>query len=386
MTNKINIGLVAPFDEPNYGTVLQAYALQKSLSDRGVDSEYIRFINDERPACVQSISQLIKTFIQRMKFLLGLRKDNLEDFSFFKSKEFTPVVKGYSDFVKNNIKCSDVVFNRISLRKTSRYLSCIVGSDQTWSEFRCRNNDLYFLGCVNEDVRKYSYAPSLGTTTISSAYAAILEEGLRGFRMLSCREKANAEYLSSLIGCEVKHVVDPTLLLSPSEWNNISDSTLCPTKPYLLAYILGEKECISQYAEMVGQELGLQVYYIVTRPLYSQKINTLYPTPGQFVALISHASFVVTDSFHGTIFSVNHSVDFAAFSKREGDLSSVDNARIIEILSLLGLENHFLEDNSCTKTPKIDYPAVHNKLSLLQKMSIEYLELLIQDLRNESDN
>ena len=383
MTNNVNIGLVAPFDEPNYGTVLQAYALQKSLSDRGVNSEYIRFINDDRPIYVRLILRLIKKIIQRMKLLLGLRGNSLEDFSFFNSKKFAPVTKGYNEFVRNYIKYSDVVFDRNTLRKTNRYQSCIVGSDQTWSEFRCRNNDLFFLGCVQNNVRKYSYAPSLGTITISSAYAATLKEGLRGFRMVSCREKANAEFLSSLIGCNVKHVLDPTLLLSPIKWNQISDSTLCPTKPYLLAYILGEKNCIFEYAEKVGQELGLPVYYIVTRPSCTQKKNTLYPTPRQFIALISHASYVVTDSFHGSIFCINYSIDFAAFSKREGDLKSVDNARIIEFLSMLGLENHFLDDNCCIKTPKIDYVAVRNKLSLLQNKSIEYIELLRQDLKNE---
>lgn len=382
MASNIKIGIISPFDEPNYGTVLQAYALQKKLNDNGVYSEYLRLNYSTIPLWKVIIAQVVSFF--KHAIFNQLAKNAIDDYSFFSTKHFKPIIKGYKAFVNKRVIHSKRVYTPSSLYISSNYNCFLIGSDQTWSEARCSIKHPYYLSDVPINSKKYAYAPSIGTTDISPQYLKKLLCGIKDFDLLSCREKCNSELLTKQLGRTVNHVVDPTLLLGPEEWNEIAAMNYLPPQNYVLCYILGEKDVVSEFAEQLGKVNKVPVYYIVTRPKYINKEHTLYPTPEEFLSLIRDAAYVVTDSFHGTIFSVNYGASFYSFSKREGDINNVDNARIVEFLSLIHLDNRFINDsaiNNITFTP-IDYSSVRPILRSLKDKSLNYISDIIRDSKS----
>ena len=247
-----------------------------------------------------------------------------------------------------------------------------------WAPHLYSPNKPYFLDWLDFPNRN-SYATSLGSVVFTEDYLSLLIQKLSKFDNISCREKTNCKMLSEKLGKDVVHVLDPTLLLNKEEWSKVAISPLTNKKPYILAYILGEKDCITQFAEKLGKEKNMPVYYILTRPKYLSYKNVLDNVgPAEFVGLIRDAEYIVTDSFHGSIFSITFNRNFYAFSKREGNLDTMDNVRILEFLSELDLQSRFLTDEDTALLPDVNYRDVNNRLSMLRESSMEYLEYIIK--------
>ena len=372
----MKIGIVSYHSEPNYGTMLQAYALAKAIDMLGYNCEYIQYRGiTQKPWWKYHLHKAMA----KVYHLVWPAK---EEFAYFQSKEFSSIIAKFSSFHRRFIPCSSIEYNIDTINQANERYDCfVVGSDQTWSRYMNRlSSSINFLPFVEDRSKKKSYAPSIGSTHIDKDFLSRLIKELADFEALSCREKENCEYLTPLLGKDVTYVVDPTLLLRPSEWDNIS---LLPEKRggYILAYILGVKKCISDFAERLGKEKGLPVYYILTRPEYLTKEHVLDSAgPQEFIGYIKSASYIVTDSFHGSIFSINYGRNFYSFAKRSvalGDLTN-DNDRIISFLTELQLANRFKSDDDISFEPDIDYRPVTEKLETLRETSWSYLKRILQ--------
>lgn len=379
MKNKI-LGLADPFSAPNYGTLLQAYALQKALKDYGVNSEYINYSSRKFLLFKKQLSCIKQRIIYLIKGRKRRNIKDIDDLSFFNTRDFKTVNDGFSSFENKYIISSRRFYNSETIANCKRYAAYMVGSDQSWSKVTIGNCDFFLLKQISSDYPKYSYAPSIGTTHINEEYLKELTSWLDKFKFLSCREKTNCEVLSRRLNRNVQYVLDPTLLLTPREWNKISEPVSLPSKEYILCYILGEKDTTAEFAEKLGAEKELPVYYILTRPKYLSKSNVLRPTPGQFVSLIRDAASVVTDSFHGSIFSINFSTQFYSFTKRAvlADMTN-DNDRIMEILNELNLQNRYKEGMPIKFEDDIDYSKVQVSLNQLRTESQNYLKTVVDD-------
>lgn len=378
-SNKAIIALVSFYKDYNYGTQLQAYALSTTILKLGESCEYVQY--RDFPKSFRPLLKLWKMF-RTILITLGLRKDNFE-FSYFNSPEFRKIKHGFECFTTNYIPESTKVYYKDTLKSANnKYKIVIVGSDQTWSKFMTLNQESYlFLDFVDENIKKCAYAPSLGTTHIDDGYKIKLQQKLVGFNKLSCREPENAKLLSDILGKKVLHVLDPTLLINSREWLSITEDTyVVPEKNYILCYILGEKECISAFAEELGRIKKMPVYYILTRPMYLVKDRVLKDVcPRSFIKLISLADYVITDSFHGTIFSINLHTNFYSFAKRADTEGFNDNDRIVSFLKILGLENRFQDDAAPLLQKDIEFDIVDQKMESLRALSISYLEEIIND-------
>lgn len=375
------IGIVAPYKEYNYGTVLQAYALQHLLELENAEARYLQYTSAIPPAkWKRAISRIISIYRKFKPNKHVVVHSDLDDYSFFRFSEFKPFVDGYESFISSKIKVSSKQYSPLTLPCCDEFDAFMVGSDQTWGEARYLPDTPYFLDGIDDKYPKLSYAPSIGTTHISNTYLSVLIEKLSKFKALSCREKTNCELLSSKLGREVSYVLDPTFMVSVDEWCHIATMPSEPiiSKQYILCYILGEKQSISDYAEKLGVEKGLPIYYIVTRPLYLQKKHHLFATPESFLWLIKNATYVITDSFHGSILSVNFNTQFYSFTKREGS-DSVDNDRILEILSTLNLANRY-KDGSTTFEQDIDFREVNPIVDHYREESLSYLRKTINSI------
>ena len=179
------------------------------------------------------------------------------------------------------------------------------------------------------------------------------------------------------LGRTVEYVLDPTLLLDKEEWMRLSEPIEMPLK-YILCYILGTKKNIYEYAVNLAQENNIPLYIIVTRPKYLHYSNALMDVSvGQFISLIESASCVVTDSFHGSLFSINLGTNFYAFAKREQTKGMNDNDRIGDFLNVVGLLNRLKGDEEITFEKDIDFNAVYDALEPLRVSSFSYLKQII---------
>lgn len=367
----MKIGLISYHSEPNYGTMLQAFALSRALSILGFDNEYIQYKNTpKRSFFFYLLRKVVRAIVPA--------KSTQFDF-FFKRKEFASTLKAFNVFHDIYIPVSKREYYINTVQATnSLYDKFIVGSDQTWSEYMNRSDfSVNFLSFVTDDLKKNSYAPSIGTLTISEEFTNKLVRELSSFNHLSCREKENCKKLSRLIKKDVEYVLDPTLLLTVEEWNKIAVTPKLPTKKYILAYILGEKDCIAEYAELLGKRKKMPVFYILTRPKYLNKAKCLRGIgPAEFIGLIRDAAYVVTDSFHGTAFCLNYGTLVYSFTKREvtKNDNAIENDRIKLLLSEFGLENRAKDDND-TSFEKDYAPKMYQEhLEDFRKLSWDYLK------------
>lgn len=369
------IGLVSYHRDPNYGTMLQAFALAHTIKKLGYDCEYLNYYEYKQPTVIKKILSKIYHTIKRLLKIKG----SIE-YDFFNNIEFKNIKESFYIFHECFIPYSKKQFfcNTISTA-VNDYDFFIVGSDQTWSEAVNKfGTTINFLDFVKDSNRKRSYALSIGTVHINKNYLDVLLPKLKQFRNLSCRERQNCNLLESELLDKVEFVLDPTFLLSPSDWNSYIHEPIIEGK-YILAYILGTRECISKFAEKLGEHNNLPVYYILTRPEYLSKDNLLKTIgPFDFVNLIENASFIVTDSFHGTILSINFEKNFYSFTKRDGSATTIDNDRIGTVLQEFELNDRLLNDEFANELGSIDYIRVKSKLENLRESSLNYLKTIIE--------
>lgn len=165
--------------------------------------------------------------------------------------------------------------------------------------------------------------------------------------------------------------MDPSLLLSGEEWNRYCEKKQLPIKKgekYLLIYRLANSAVVYDTAKRVADKYGLKVYEIGTTLRKNKIVDKLIggASPEEFLWLFSNAEYVVTNSFHGTAFSVNFNKNFYSV------LPSKRTSRITSLLEKLGLEDRIIK-NSLHNISIIDYESVNEKLEQLRKESKKYL-------------
>ena len=375
---KMKIALFSPFCSQNYGTVLQAFSLAKVLNSLGHECEYIDWCYYK-----QSKWNRLKFLLRHPLYVFYRNKNQKHrskdlSYSFLKEDKYMSIISKnriFCDKYTPHVKYKYPIDELSSLEK--HYDKFIVGSDQTWSPNALYQYSPYYLSFIKDSSKKASYACSCGTTNLPSNFRTFLGLKLKSFDKLSCREQTNAASLTSLLNKDVNCVLDPTLLVNRENWSNYFLPVENMPKKYILCYILGEKKNISEYAEKLGREKSLPVYYILTRPTYENKQNVLQGVGCQeFLWLIDNCEYLVTDSFHGTIFALNFGRNFISFDKHPTE-TSYDNGRLLEILSAVQLESHYHIDSNEEMPAEIDYSKVSCVLAEKREKSLMYLRSLL---------
>lgn len=376
------IALFTCHNDPNYGSMLQAYALATVIKNMGDDAEYINYSTSPDPYTLKRTIRRILGWPIRISRKFFKKQKIQGEFDFFKTPDFKETMLAYERFHRQYIPVSakryysDTISKKLDIYCYDIYM---VGSDQSWSPHLYRPDKPYMLDFADLP-KRCSYAPSLGTTDVPQDYLNLLKQKLSSFTHISCREAANSKLLAEVLGREVTHVLDPTLLLTRCDWDKVAQTSSIKGD-YILAYILGEKDTVIEFAEKLGCEKAIPVCYVVTRPKYLSMPNAINGIgPDDWVGLIRGARYVVTDSFHGCLFCINFNVNFYAFSKREGDLNTQDNARILEFLSIIGLKSRFQDDTDHPQImPDIDFKDVNRIVAALREKSMAYLAKCIKD-------
>ncbi len=350
----------------NYGACLQAYALQQSIMKIQPDCEII----DYQSTTLRNICDVFSKRPDNKKEVIK----NITRLPY--KKQLDRRQKMFEDFINNELIISKRCTTESDVEKQAEEYECIVcGSDQTWNlEPSIRYcNEVYYLNFTKKQ-RRVTYATSFGqwVEKISDREADILP-WIKEFDMLSMREESGVSYLRSK-GFECEHVLDPTLLLNAEEYNKICEMPDLD-KPYVLMFSWNCAKEVINVAKEAAKQLNCEVINIVAPPraLFSGVPRKLDVGPKQFLGLVKNAEFVVTNSFHGTVFSSLYNKQFASVIS-----GSVDKRRQ-SLMKQLGLENNLIkpEEFNLSEIAKTDFDIVNKNIENIKKGSLEYLSKAI---------
>ena len=286
----ITIGILTFHCTNNYGAVLQAYALRKVLSK--LDARYDTHIIDYR--CKETITATSFKDIKKKKGLVG-------------------AVLHYRQINKMNAKFDCFRKNFLNLSKTynateelaadiDEYDALISGSDQVWNLRWSDGDTVYFQDFHEQNEKKYSYAASFGFTNLDESRVDFYKETLKKFNQISVREKSGKELVEGQLGLKAIQHIDPTLLLTASEWSEIAKSPDVNGK-YILVYMVPKQDSIIEHAMKLKKETGLPIVMLSKNLKPLNVIHRGDSSPEEYVGWFKNAEYVVTNSFHGTAFS-----------------------------------------------------------------------------------
>lgn len=356
----------------NYGSVLQAYALQEILrNDYNIDYEIL--------CQFEKNSGSIKNIVRSLKNI-GLKKTInklIWKFSFSKIRERNRAIQ---NFINNKLIISKANYNINTIESANDvYDGFICGSDQIWNPNLPGATSIYRLTFAQKDKLKIAYAPSIGVTEMSSELKEKYKADLSSFNALSCREEQGTRFLNSFLekpNCQT--VLDPTLLIDRKVWDQLSEFRICNEK-YVFAYILRgtkkQRKIIEDYAKKNGLKL-------VTIPFLDSEKIEMYDftfgdikvwkaSPIDFISLIRHSEVVFTDSFHCMVFSCLYHKLFYGFQK----IGKSQNTRLYELQKMFHINNRIItSDTSLESIPNsIDWNLVDKILTNMKETSKKYL-------------
>ncbi len=292
----------------NHGARLQCYALSHWLQNQGHEVEVI----DYRPSYSLdarlfywpglSFKRWIKLF-----YYYPLRKRNIE-----RRKSFDAFSQKYIPLTKQ------IFYSIDDLRKNPpRADIYIAGSDQIWNTTLPNGADpAYYLDFGPSYICRESFAASFATETLKPGIETFVEENLKRFDKITVREQSALQILDAL-GLKGSLQEDPVFLLSASEWDDIADGSGAGEK-YVLVYDFYLGDDIKKEAQRIAKEKGLKIYSICRTNLSYADKNFVYAGPETFVSLVKYASYVVSNSFHGTAFAMIYGVPFKVLDRPDG--------------------------------------------------------------------
>ena len=343
-------GILTFHEADSYGAVLQAYALQQTLQNLGSDSEFVQIQMPRSSSAQEAVTGAAAVFARRIQAEGEKRRLLFQQFR----REHLKISRPYRP--EENI---DGDFDRF-----------VAGSDQIWN-FRIPDADSRYFLPFAVPQKRYSYAASFGADALPEKAKEWVARQLSQFRSISVREESGCQIVKELTGKEAQVCLDPTLLLSREEWEQLLPPQK-PAEPYLLLFLLKYDENLVRKAREAAQQQGLPLRTVTAAFMPQLGIPAWNGTGvADWLAAIANAEAVFTNSFHGIVFSLIFGRSFHA-QLLTGELSS-RNGRILELLSSLQLS----EAASGTVTP--DYQKVWELLRSKRDASVAYLRSILDD-------
>lgn len=247
----------------------------------------------------------------------------------------------------------------------------MTGSDQVWNSIHNRGlNKRYFFDGING--KKISFSSSFGIEELPQEEYLEVQSMLSGYSSISVREDSAKKIIESM-GFKAEHLIDPTFILNRDEWKNYATKRKLD-RPYLLMYTpynIVDKELLYKAARKIANEKNLDIvtfsWDMRGEPLADRVIR--FASPGDFLSLMNNADFVITNSFHGTAFSINLNKQFLVY------LPSGFGTRIKSILNQCKLENRLMKGDETTLpyNDLIDYNETNKILDLERNRSMNFL-------------
>ncbi len=365
----------------NYGGNLQNFALQKVLKDMGHEP-----ITIDRHHSIKLRSKLKLGYFKRLvlHYLKGMSKPKAKDY-FGTSKDKRDrahVIR----FIETYINKTPRLYSDQAVQKAfaeHKFDAVIVGSDQCWRPIYSPNISTYFLDFLESDqsIKKIAYAASFGTEQweFDTQQTQMAQRFIKQFDVVSVREKQAVELLKNKLNTDASFVLDPTLLLNKDDYLKVIDAHQppLPTCKGVYTYVLDADGWKGQVINQVAEILNTSVFNNQPKATIENPSDNpddyIIPSIEGWIKGFADADFVVTDSFHGTVFSILFNKPFVSLLNSDRGAS-----RFHSILSEFGLEDRLVTEYDEAKinsllNQEIDYQQVKEKLGLLRKNSKEFL-------------
>lgn len=393
MAIKKKVGIITMHKVPNFGSALQAYALQQKVDSLGCDAEIVDYYYPNEYHCEkQGLAyfpqrSLVRLFLLNVvgQILLFLRIDKFRKRSIESIERFR-LQKNYRRFYRKYFKLSRFYGSMDAIKNNPPdYDVYMTGSDQVWNSRFTGDDSAFFLGFAGTGKPKVSYAASISNRGIDKEYEKKYQQYLKEYKSISVREASTAKIVSDLTGRDVSVVCDPSLLLDKDEWLKI-----CPKKTlvegeflllYVQSYSFDPYPNIVSFTQRMAERLGLKVVVLMgLKEGYAVDGATVFETAGpfEFLQLFRDARFVITTSFHGTAFALNFGKDFYSVVKNiDGE-----DCRIADFLRQCSAEHHLLEIDSLESEECLPEAKTSDEETLgLQQFRNQSLDFLRDTLR-----
>lgn len=357
----------------NYGSFLQAYALQKVIESLGYENT---IINDElivhsRHFSNNNDSTQSLPFYKRIYLVFRRKLHQLSQ----REREIRKIKHRFVLF-KNSFLTIDSSFQGIE-ELAERYDVYIAGSDQIWVPNDEIFNPFYYLDFTRR--KKISYAVSLNTEEEYPERLIEVVSALLGrFSNISVREESGRSLLEGIVNKQISVCLDPTLLLTKDDWEVVARKQRPIKRPYVLCYFLSYNEKYLQFAHRYADNQHLPLLFIANKGEYRDVADIMYAAgPSEFVGAVRDASFIITDSFHGTIFSILYEKDFLSMKRFKGNSGSNQNERLLHLFRITGITGRFADEDNIESFPPlspINYQDVKERLNSRRIDSLDYLK------------
>ena len=366
----MKIALVVFRIGPSHGSILQTYALYQILCRLGHEVTILNRQNNP------SIYRYLRNVAARIKNKVLHAYNG----PVFYKMDYSPVtMKELNYFLQKNLSAKTITFRKkreLDRIVNSNYDCYVVGSDQTWRPKYVFDIKYYFLDFLptGHPAKRIAYAPSFGTSEWE--YSPQLTEECKGylskFSAVSVREDDGVELCKKYFGIQATHVLDPTMLLKCEDYISLID-TSCLGRSKLLAFsILDKSELATEIIRRVSHKLGINPYQINASHNFSTA-GWVEPGIDKWVGGIWQSNFVVTDSFHATVFSIILNRPFVTIVN-----ISRGSSRVKSLLAMFGLEDRMISSlNQLTDDlllGKINWKSVNNILDIERDKSLKWLK------------
>jgi len=366
----------------NYGGIMQAYALQKTLKDMGHDVVTINH-HQAKPSVAYRIARLAYRILNK------LRNKRKAPINF--EKHYPYMYKDSVRFINSYINQSEYIDSEKKLKQhfhKNSYDAVIVGSDQTWRPKYSPNIFNYYLNFLvkNKDIKKYAYASSFGVDTweYTKSETKKCSKLAKQFDAVSVRESSGVELCSKHLGISSQHTLDPTLLLNSQDYYKLIGDRVLPINQGIFTYILDDDTKLRTAINDLADFLNMSTYQCqpklkVDAPNSSNIDDYKMPAVEDWLASFANAKLIVTDSFHGTVFSIIFNKPFIVIKNKQRGAS-----RFESLLDSLGMLERLVDTPDDIKkayknSNLLKAPDVNDKLDKLRQLSLHFLS----DIDNE---
>lgn len=358
----------------NYGGMLQNYALQTVLRRLGHTPETLHYY--------LPISAKIKVLSLCGRILKKLKGQDVPLRGWPTRDEEDVICQNTHAFIKDNIKTTELV--PISEIKTFRkigYEAFIVGSDQVWRGDRGYTHQFFLSDFKNCCVPKIAYAASMGVDwwSFDEKDTELCKELIKKFKAVSVREDSAVTLCKEHLDVEAKLVLDPTLLLDSKDYMSLLSHTTVSSvsRKYMMIYVLDKSAKKKAIIDSASHALGLPINEVMAEKYFGEVgknglQSCILPKVEDWILGFANADYVITDSFHGTVFSIIFKKQFVAIANHERGAG-----RFLSLLGMLGLENRLVEskeDAIALLNQTIDYSKVNEILASKKEESISFLK------------
>ncbi|MCD7753964.1 MAG: polysaccharide pyruvyl transferase family protein [Clostridiales bacterium] len=358
---KPKVGVITFHDYDNYGAILQSYALQRCLRELGAEPEIIDYRCD---------------YISNPFRLVNLREKGLFNYIYGAIGHicYLPRRKKCNEFRKH-MQYSEPVSKGHMEAVAGKYDIYLAGSDQIWDCKLTNFDRAYFLDFVEPGRKKCSYAASLGEHLPPEQYRDEFSSLLRDFDRILVRESYGADIVEELTGTKPDCACDPTLLLRAEDWEELLVAPKRKDK-YILVYQLGINREIVSFARRLSRKTGYKIVYIPFPLVGLLKCSCKVAIgPAEWMGLFREAEYVISDSFHGAVFSLLFNRNFWVMTNGHHV-----NRRVQQLLALTGLEERTLENATEERmTENIDFSYANEQLEKLRDRSLTLLKDMIMN-------